>query len=94
MCMFIHMSVLYLGGEPAMLAERLADNLEQHATHGDFFAPAMIVVPNRFLRKWLRLHLARKHGVAINLHFHYLESALWQLLQAVDPSGEQPPRDG
>ena len=50
MCMFIHMSVLYLGGEPAMLAERLAEHLEQHATHGDFFALAMIVVPNRFLR--------------------------------------------
>ena len=50
------MSVLYLGSDPDTLADRLADNL-QHAKHGDFFTPLTIVVPNRFLRKWLRLHL-------------------------------------
>ena len=42
------MSVLYLGSDPAALADRLADNLDQHA---DFFAPTTIVVPNRYLRK-------------------------------------------
>ncbi len=94
MCIFIHMSVLYLGSDPAALGDRLADNLEQHAKHGDFFTPAAIVVPNRYLRKWLRLYLARKHGVAIFLHFEYLEKALWQLLQEVDPAGERsPPRE-
>jgi exodeoxyribonuclease V gamma subunit len=88
------MSVLYLGSDPASLADRLADNLDQHARHGDFFTPLTIVVPNRFLRKWLRIHLARKHGVAINLRFEYLEKALWKLLQEVDPAGEHsPPRE-
>ncbi len=62
MCIFIHMSVLYLGSDPATLADRLADNLDQHAKHGDFFTPLTIVVPNRFLRKWLRLYLAQARG--------------------------------
>ena len=88
------MSVLYLGSDPATLADRLADSLERPSPNHDFFTPTAIVVPNRFVRKWLRLYLARKHSVAINLQFNYLEQALWQLLQAVDPAGERsPPRE-
>lgn len=85
------MSVLYLAGDPVALADRLAENLQRQAKDGDFFVPASIVVPNRFLRKWLRLYLARRHGVAINLDFHYLENALWRLLQAVDPGAKAAP---
>lgn len=79
------MSVLYLGSELQSLAARLADNLLEHERRGDFFAPVTIVVPNRHLRKWLRLWIARRNGIAVNLRFVELEEALWDLLRAADP---------
>jgi exonuclease V gamma subunit len=78
-------SVVYFGSELQSLAAKLADQLAEQERHGDFFAPAAIVVPNRHLRKWLQLWLARRLGVCINLQFQYLEDALWELLREVDP---------
>lgn len=83
------MSTLYLAADPRSLADRLADDLDRDAKHGDFFTPATIVVPNRYLKKWLRLHLARRRDVAINLKFQALEEALWELLQ--ESTGQAPP---
>jgi exonuclease V gamma subunit len=80
------MSTLYLGSDPGSLADQLADDLGRRADADGFFTPTTIVVPNRYLRKWLRLYLARKLDVAIHLDFQYLEDALWNLLRAVDPS--------
>src|SRR6516164_2941075 len=85
------MSILYLGSDPRSLAEQLADDLDRQAREGDFFAPATIVVPNRFLQRWLRLFLARRLDVAINLKFQVLEAALWDLLRELDPSAEAAP---
>src|SRR5215510_7346392 len=78
------MSTLYLGTDPITLAERLAVHFHDESG-GDLFRPATIVVPNRFLARWLRLWLARRSGIAINLRFLYLESALWEMLQEQDP---------
>ena len=86
MCINIHMSLLYLGSDPRSLADQLADDLERHAKDEDFFTPASIVVPNRYVKKWLRLWLARRLDVAINLRFQPLEEALWDLLKVVDPA--------
>jgi exodeoxyribonuclease V gamma subunit len=79
------MSTLYLAPDPRTLADRLAENLDSQAKAGDFFTPATVVVPNRYLRKWLRLWLARRLDIAINLDFQDLEDALWKLLRQVDP---------
>jgi exodeoxyribonuclease V gamma subunit len=79
------MSVLYLATELETLAARLAESLLDDERHRDCFTPVTIVVPNRYLRKWLRLWLARRTGIAINLRFVDLEDALWELLRAVDP---------
>ncbi|MBL8799547.1 MAG: exodeoxyribonuclease V subunit gamma, partial [Planctomycetia bacterium] len=79
------MSKLYLGTDVVGLAGQLADNLEQAARRQDCFLPATIVVPSHYLKKWLRLDLARRLGVAINLRIDYLEAVLWDLLRAVDP---------
>jgi exodeoxyribonuclease V gamma subunit len=79
------MSVLYLATELETLAARLAEALLHDERHRDCFSPVTIVVPNRYLRKWLRLWLARRTGIAINLRFDDLEDALWALLRAVDP---------
>ncbi|MBI1831810.1 MAG: exodeoxyribonuclease V subunit gamma [Planctomycetes bacterium] len=91
MCIFIHMGTLYLAADLRALADRLGDELERQAKHGDFFVPASIVVPNRFVKKWLRLWLARRLHVAINLKFQNLEESLWELLKALDPAAKASP---
>ncbi|MCI0641203.1 MAG: exodeoxyribonuclease V subunit gamma [Gemmataceae bacterium] len=79
------MSVLYFGPEPVALAERLALDLDRQCKKADPFVPERIVVPNRNLGKWLRLWLARRNGVVVNLRFYYLENALFEMLRALDP---------
>jgi exodeoxyribonuclease V gamma subunit len=79
------MSVLHLASDVRSLAAKLADAIEQQARDGDPFEPIAIVVPNRYQRKWLRLWLARRLGVAINLQFELLDDALWSLLRRFDP---------
>jgi exonuclease V gamma subunit len=85
------MSTLYLATDPRGLADQLADDLERQAADGDFFTPANIVVSNRYVKKWLRLRLARRLGVAINLRFQNLEESLWELLREVDPADHASP---
>ncbi len=85
------MSTLYLGTDAEALADRLADDLAEAA--GDFFTPTTIVVPNRVVMKWLKLRLARRHGIAVNLRFLYLETALWELLRGVDPRAHDTPTE-
>jgi exodeoxyribonuclease V gamma subunit len=87
------MSVLYLGCDLHGLAARLADLLLEGERHGDFFAPVPLVVPNRYVRKWLRLTLARRTGIAVNLRFVDWEDALWELLRDVDPRSEGAPSE-
>src|SRR5947208_1404582 len=79
------MSILYLASELVSLAGQLDERLRHEERRGDCFAPAMIVVPNRYLRKWLRLWLARRTGISINLRFVDLEDAFWELLRIIDP---------
>src|SRR5436190_22727112 len=79
------MSTLYLGTDQIALAERLAEVLDEESRSGDVFRPATVVVPNRYLAKWLRLWLARTRGIAINLRVPYRETALWELLRRQDP---------
>jgi exonuclease V gamma subunit len=84
------MSTLYLGGNLTRLAGKLAEVLEEAAAL-DCFRPVRIVVPNRNMRRWLQLLLARRDGVALNLQFPYLESVLWDLLSALDPRDHPAP---
>src|SRR4051812_17744893 len=77
------MSTLYLGSDPHTLAARMADVLATSSS--DPFEPIEVIVPNRYIRKWLRLWLARRLGVTFNLQFHDLEDALWLLLRQLDP---------
>lgn len=91
MCIFIHMSAIYLGADLPALADRLARELDGQAKDGDFFESATIVVPNRYVKKWLRLWLARRLDVAINLRFQNLEESLWELLSELDPAAKISP---
>jgi exonuclease V gamma subunit len=87
------MCVVYLGCDLESLAVRLADTLLSEERQGDFFAPATVIVPNRYLRKWLRLWLARRTGISINLRFPELEDGLWELLRSLDPRLHAPGTD-
>ena len=70
------MSKLHLGTDIVSLAAKLAGNLEQAARRGDCFLPTTIVVPSHYLKKWLRLDLARRFGVGL-FHFRgFLQNGL------------------
>jgi len=79
------MSILYLATCPERLATQLAESLDQQGRDGDPMVPGHIVVPNQQLGQWLRFWLARRHGIAINLRFHFLENILGDMLRSVDP---------
>jgi exonuclease V gamma subunit len=85
------MSTVYLGTNQEQLAERMALALDEAAQSGDFFTPITVVVPNRYLGKWLRLWLTRRFGVTVNLRFLYLEKVLWELLREQDPDSTTSP---
>jgi exodeoxyribonuclease V gamma subunit len=79
------MSTLYLGTDQESLAEKLATAIDEAARSGDFFTPVTVVAPNRYLAKWLRLWLARRLGVAINLKVEFrLEQFMWEMLKGLD----------
>lgn len=79
------MSTIYLATDPLALAEELAGHMDGQLRGGDAFETIQVVVPNRYLGKWLRLWLASKRGIAINLKVSYLEQAIWEMLRDVDP---------
>src|SRR5438552_18832101 len=76
------MSTLYLGTDLDSLANRLA--AVQSSAPGDFFVPVTVAASNPYMAKWLRLSLARKQGVVINVQFKRLETAMWEMLRALD----------
>jgi len=83
-------STLYLGTDHEALTDRLISRLAEPGL--DPFVPATVVVPNRYVAKWLRLRIARQQGVAINLNIEpFLEHFLWQRFRALDPRPHQLP---
>jgi exodeoxyribonuclease V gamma subunit len=72
------MGRLYLTSSTEQAAERLAEKLADR--DADPFVPQTIVVPNRNVKKWLQLRLARGLGVCANFRLVYLEAALWEEL--------------
>jgi exonuclease V gamma subunit len=79
------MSSLFLAADAEVLADQLAHEIKSRQTPKTFLVPQTIVVPNRVVEQWLKLHLARKQDVAINLRFRFLEQALWDGLALIDP---------
>jgi exonuclease V gamma subunit len=62
------MSTLYLGTNLHSLTGKLGEVLTESA-QTDCSQATTIVVPNRNVRKWLRMWLARRDGVAIKLFY-------------------------
>lgn len=80
---------LYFSNQLMPLAEKLHDNLTPAGA--DILQPALVVVPNMNLSKWIKLTLARRAAIFMNVEFAYLEKGLWHMLRSLGAaSGPQP----
>ncbi|HEX7130848.1 MAG TPA: exodeoxyribonuclease V subunit gamma, partial [Rhodanobacteraceae bacterium] len=80
---------LYTGNDAARLADALGERLRAQAG-GHPLAPALVLVPQAGLRRWLQVHLAERLGVIANVEFLEPARFAWRLLRAAQP--ELPPR--
>ncbi len=73
------------------LLERLGERVAAHPF--SLTEPATILVPNANVAKWLKMQLAQRNGVAMNVNFPYLERGLWEQtcrLTGIAPGTIQP----
>jgi len=76
---------LYFSNQLMPLADKLLENLGPEGIGGNILDPPVVIVPNMNLSKWIKLTLARKTGIFMNVEFQYLETGLWQMIQSLDP---------
>lgn len=82
---------LYFSNQLMPLADKLLENLGPEGIGGNILDPPVVIVPNMNLSKWIKLTLARKTGIFMNVEFQYLETGLWQMIQSLDTrSGPSP----
>lgn len=74
---------LYFSNQLMPLADRLQETMEGGKDAEAVFSPTVIIVPNMNLAKWVKLTLAEKTGIFMNVDFQYLEAGLWQMLTQV-----------
>jgi exodeoxyribonuclease V gamma subunit len=75
---------LYFSNQLIPLVEKLHDNLRPDGSGCDGLEPAVVIVPNMNLSKWIKLTLARKSGIFMNVDFQYLEAGLWNMIRTLD----------
>jgi exodeoxyribonuclease V gamma subunit len=73
------------------LLETLVEELDavlnsEYQNKKNIFKAPLVVIPNANIAKWIKLQLARKSGIVMNIDFQYLESGLWSLLELLDPN--------
>ena len=76
---------LYFSNQLIPLVDKLHDNLRPDGAGPDCLEPAVIIVPNMNLSKWIKLTIARKSGIFMNVDFQYLETGLWNMIRSLDP---------
>ncbi len=76
---------LYFSNQLMPLADKLWENLTPTGDPGTILDPPVVVVPNMNLSKWIKLTLARKSDIFMNVAFEYLETGLWRMLRTLDP---------
>jgi exonuclease V gamma subunit len=83
---------LFFSNSPAILLERLSDNLD----FSDPFRSPRIATPTPAMKRWVQLRLAEKRGILANVEFLQLERMLWRRLEELDPEhvveGRKPAR--
>jgi exodeoxyribonuclease V gamma subunit len=65
------------------LADELGDGLRD--PRGNPLTPALVLVPQAGLRRWLQVHLAERLGVIANVEFRAPAEFAWDLLRAAQP---------
>ena len=82
---------LYFSNQLMPLADKLYENLKPAGAGGNILDPPVVIVPNMNLSKWIKLTLARKAAIFMNVEFQYLETGLWQMIRSLDlNSGPEP----
>jgi len=68
------------------LAAKLAEALrsERNDSGRDPFVPAVVLVPNYNLQKWLQMQIAQLNDLTFNIEFDYLDNGLFKLLKQMD----------
>jgi hypothetical protein len=75
---------LYFSNQLMPLADKLHDNLKPVGRGDSILASPVVIVPNMNLSKWIKLTLARKSDIFMNVEFQYLETGLWQMIRSLD----------
>jgi len=82
---------LYFSNQLMPLAEKLEENLAPTDAAINPLDPPVVIVPNMNLSKWIKLTLARRCGIFMNVDFQYLETGLWKMLLSLsDPVEPEP----
>ncbi|MCB2147102.1 MAG: exodeoxyribonuclease V subunit gamma [Deltaproteobacteria bacterium] len=76
---------LYFSNQLLPLAHKLHDNLSPEGIDANILEPPVVIVPNMNLSKWIKLTLARKSAIFMNVEFQYLEAGLWGMIRSIDP---------
>jgi exonuclease V gamma subunit len=76
---------LYFSNQLMPLADKLHENLKPVGrVRRNFGTSPVVIVPNMNLSKWIKLTLARKSDIFMNVEFQYLETGLWQMIRSLD----------
>lgn len=81
-------ATLHFSNSLDALAERLIANL--NGSNPDPFETVSIATPASAVRDWLKVRIAEKTGIAVNLAFPPLENLLWERLAERDRFRENP----
>ena len=82
---------LYFSNQLEQLAEKFSEIIcSANSQKANIFEPALVIVPNPNLVKWLQLLLAESQSVMMNIDFQYMESGMWNLLANLDQNDEKP----
>jgi exodeoxyribonuclease V gamma subunit len=74
---------LHYGNDLRGLAHRLGERLI--APGGDPLAPAVVLIPQAGLRRWLEIELAEAFGIVANVDFRLPAEFVWEVLRANRP---------
>lgn len=81
---------IYLSHPLQDLADRWIADTSEDMRGADLFQPLRVIVPNRNVKRWLQMYMARKGIVAIHIRFQYMEDGIRSLLEEI--AGEYNPK--
>jgi exonuclease V gamma subunit len=77
---------LYFSNDVETLGNEFMEKLM--AAWEDPLQPPALLVPNRYIEKWLKLFISKKQGVLVGLYGEFIEKFLWRALVADKESND------